>query len=636
MRALLPLLALGLASLFAAPAAARAAAPAAAIRVDQLGFAVSETKIAYLLETAAHPAAPFAVVDGAGAVVLSGTAGPSRGRWNARYRAVQPLDLSALTAPGTYRIKVAGPPEAMSPPFRIDSPAALFAPRVADVVSFFQVQRDGADVIPGPLGRKPSHLNDRSLTWYAWPHYASPDDDTIVGPALTPLGSGRVNLEGGWLDAGDFIKFTHTIAYADALLFASERALAGLAPPTLDPEARFGLRFLRKAWNPRTGVLALQVGIGSGNKAGTFYGDHDVWRLPQRDDALTGAKNRYLTRRPAFRANAPGTPVPPNLAGRVSASFALAAQIDAKNGETARAGRELDLAAQIFAAARATNVKPFQVVTALPHAFYPESSWRDDMELGAAELALAGQALGDPRTRVWLKDGKIWGREFLANEAGHDTLNLYDTSALAHSDLVRALRTAHSGSVLVSRLLADMRKQLARGIRRANADPFAAGAIYDDFDAAPHTFGLVATALLYRSLTGDAAYDAFATSQRDWALGANPWGESLMIGVGTDFPHCPQHVVANLSGRQDGTPPVLVGAVVNGPNDASLFAGGLDDFFSNGHACPVGGGDALKPFTGHKSRFVDNVSAWQTVEPAIDFDAAAVLAFALEAVPPAP
>ena len=107
-----------------------------------------------------------------------------------------------------------------------------------------------------------------------------------------------------------------------------------------------------------------------------------------------------------------------------------------------------------------------------------------------------------------------------------------------------------------------------------------------------------------------------------------------MIGVGTSFPACPQHVVANLSGRQDGTPPVLVGAVVNGPNDAGLFAGGLDDFFANGHACPPGGGDALKAFNGHKSRFVDNVSAWQTVEPAIDFDAAAALAFALSAVAP--
>ena len=40
-------------------------------------------------------------------------------------------------------------------------------------------------------------------------------------------------------------------------------------------------------------------------------------------------------------------------------------------------------------------------------------------------------------------------------------------------------------------------------------------------------------------------------------------------------------------------------------------------------------GDVLAPFTGHGSRCVDDVSAWQTVEPAIDFDAAAALAFAL-------
>jgi hypothetical protein len=37
---------------------------------------------------------------------------------------------------------------------------------------------------------------------------------------------------------------------------------------------------------------------------------------------------------------------------------------------------------------------------------------------------------------------------------------------------------------------------------------------------------------------------------------------------------------------------------------------------------------------GHGSRFVDDVAAWQTVEPAIDFDAAAALAFALSATQP--
>ena len=115
--------------------------------------------------------------------------------------------------------------------------------------------------------------------------------------------------------------------------------------------------------------------------------------------------------------------------------------------------------------------------------------------------------------------------------------------------------------------------------------------VYDDFDAASHGFGLVATAALYQRLTGDRRYDRFATAQRDWVLGANPWGVSLVIGVGSRFARCPQHVVANLAGGRDGKRPFLLGAVVNGPNDASLFSDGLGEFFEEGHTCPSKGGD---------------------------------------------
>jgi hypothetical protein len=88
-------------------------------------------------------------------------------------------------------------------------------------------------------------------------------------------------------------------------------------------------------------------------------------------------------------------------------------------------------------------------------------------------------------------------------------------------------------------------------------------------------------------------------------------------------------VVANLSGSLDGSRPVLRGAVVNGPNDATLFDDGLGDFFDTGRTCPPDGGDPYAAFTGHGSRLVDDVRSWQTVEPALDFTATAVLAFAL-------
>jgi hypothetical protein len=580
-----------------------------AIRVDQLGYAPAETKIAYLIAPARRHVR-FAVVS-RGTTVLTGRAGRSRGRWNRRYRAVQALDFSALRAPGRYRIRAAG---VTSPRFPIGDD--LLTRRVAEAVQFFQAQRDGADVIPGALRRKPAHLNDRAASIYAHPRYDGPDSDVILGRSLRRVG-GPVDAEGGWMDAGDFIKFEHTTAYAAALLLVARRELGAAAPPALEPEARFGLDWLEKAWQD-DGSMLLQVGIGSGNRRGTFAGDHDEWRLPERDDALTGAHNRYLRHRPVFRANAPGTPLPPNLAGRTAAAFALAAQI---SGDPA----DLATAAAIYAAAKTQHVRPKDVVTALPHAFYPESSWRDDMELGGAELALAAQKLGDPRAAGWLTDAMRWA------QPGEDTLNLYDVSALAHAELVRALRAA--GAPGEAPLLADLGLQLRGAARRARRDPFGAAVTYDDFDAAPHAFGVAATVALYRRLTHSTRFDALGTEQRDWALGANAWGASLMIGVGSRFPRCPQHVVANLRGSRTGRPPYLIGAVVNGPNDKGLFADGLGEFFDEGRTCPPGGGDRFKRFTGHGSRYVDDVRSWQTVEPAIDFTAAAALAFALGATP---
>jgi hypothetical protein len=609
-------------------ASAVAAGPSARIRVDQAGYSVEQSKVAWLLAPRVKPGQVFHVEKRDGTVAFTGTAGVSTGRWNDAYRAVQPLDFSDLQGPGEYRIVVPAEPPVHSPWFQIGSTSQVVDPLIGDVVTFFQAQRDGPDVIAGDLGRKPSHLNDATAALYAWPTYPDPDSDAIDGD-LVPLG-GTTDLAGGWFDAGDFIKFSHTTAYADALLWAAQRELGTAAPTTLIPEARFGLDWLTKAWHPGTGVVDLQVGIGSGNLQGTYAGDHDVWRLPETDDGLSGDANRYLSHRPAFAANAAGSPVPPNLAGRMAAAFALAAQVTAP---TDRAGAIdlMDIGAQIFDAAKTQDVQEADVVTALPHAFYPESSWRDDLAWGAAELALAGQTLGDPRADTWLASGAHWAAEYLATEAGGDTLNLYDTSAIAMADLVRAIRatgTASSG-ITEQALLDGIRAQLDGAMARAAKDPFGVGVEYAGFDAAPHVFGLIATARLYRLLTGDDRYDAFTAQQRDWAFGANPWGVSLMIGAGTTFPRCPQHVVANLSGRQDGTAPILRGAVVNGPNSADLFADGLDEFFDEGHACPTDGKDRYAAFTGHGSRFVDDVSAWQTVEPALDFSGIAGYALAL-------
>lgn len=178
-------------------------------------------------------------------------------------------------------------------------------------------------------------------------------------------------------------------------------------------------------------------------------------------------------------------------------------------------------------------------------------------------------------------------------------------------------------------LVADLRRQLESGAGPARDEPFGSAVDVAEFDAATRTFGFAATARLYRRLTGDRAYDAFGVRQRNWALGANAWGTTFVIGEGTVFPHCPQHQVANLAGSLTGGREVLVGAVVNGPNGAENFEGiGIPD---GATACPVDGRNRFAAFDRADARFLDDARAWPSVEPAIDFTSTGMLAFALAA-----
>jgi endoglucanase len=91
-----------------------------------------------------------------------------------------------------------------------------------------------------------------------------------------------------------------------------------------------------------------------------------------------------------------------------------------------------------------------------------------------------------------------------------------------------------------------------------------------------------------------------------------------------------QHQVANLSGTIDGSRPIDVGAVVNGPNAASIFSDGLGGFQDAMVKCPATAVAKYRPFDGRRSRYVDDVRSWQTDEPALDMTGAAIIAAAMQ------
>jgi endoglucanase len=129
----------------------------------------------------------------------------------------------------------------------------------------------------------------------------------------------------------------------------------------------------------------------------------------------------------------------------------------------------------------------------------------------------------------------------------------------------------------------------------------------------------------YDQLSGTSVYAPLSTRWLGNILGANAWGSSFIIGDGSVFPHCPHHQVANLVGSLDGTPPVLRGAAVEGPN-GTVYRG----FQSGMRNCPPDDSDPFAQFNSSAS-FKDDIESFSTVEPAVDLTATSPLAFARQA-----
>jgi endoglucanase len=120
---------------------------------------------------------------------------------------------------------------------------------------------------------------------------------------------------------------------------------------------------------------------------------------------------------------------------------------------------------------------------------------RDDLELGATELAVA-LASGGPlpgglahaRSSFYLEQAARWAKAYISDSgASSETLNLYDVSGLAHFELVRALREAGNPpgvAVAEAQLIANLRHQLDAAVAQSQSDPFGFGFPWNTADTA--------------------------------------------------------------------------------------------------------------------------------------------------------
>lgn len=633
--------------------AATVYAQSAFVRINQVGYVAGSSKRAYLMASGSESGATFSVKNSSGTTIFGPTAiGSSLGSWSSTYPDVYTLDFDPLSTAGTYTISVSGPIAASSPSFLIDTAANVYTTPLSNSLFFYQNERDGQSFVATQLRTAPGHLNDSSATVYVTP--AMNSSGRFAG-SLTPAtlnGSPfTIDAMGGWWDAGDYMKFVQTHSYTIAMMligirdFPSQMGATGVTENSLHftDEAKFGLDWLQSMWDDGKEILYYQVAIGNGN--GKTISDHDIWRLPQADDTFGDCSSiyRYICHRPVFvnpaALNASGqvqsgAPISPNLAGRLAADFALCYH-EYQTSNTAYANQCLSSAEHIFDLA---NTSPSgNLLTAAPFSFYPETEWRDDMELGATELYFAVEGCGTScpinlhPASYYLQQAASWANAYITgpNDAA-DTLNLYDVSGLAHFELYRAIALAGNPGGLATTqaaLVADLQKQLNKAIAQSGTDPFGFGFPWATYDTTSHGGGLAVMAAEYAYLNGPALSSGvlpgvYSNRQLANILGANAWGTSLIVNDGSTFPLCMQHQVANLVPMPPNGPPLLSGAAVEGPN--SITSKGT---LTGMVACPPNGVDVFAKFNG-KAVYKDFVQSFSTVEPAIDLTASSFLAFA--------
>jgi endoglucanase len=695
------------------------------VRVSQAGYEAGNAPFrGYLMAQSAVTGATFQVVNSEGSIAHSGHVGALLGTWGHSKTVTYNVYALDFNVPGgdLYTIKVSGPVKATSPSFAVDTPEMLYSGFLLNTLFFYETERDGKHFIPNALRTAPGHLKDANAHVYDTPPLDGNDFIDNV-PPTTPLvsaGLPNINAAGGWWDAGDYEKYVETVSYTAALMQIGIRdfpnqmgANAPLNPPAppgsisyagasgagapassdFTDEARFGVDWLIKMWDDNTKTLYYQVdntqdwdyyGYGNPTSAAPNCGgtyatpyclitEYDIWTLPQAADHFSQPGDPrpcdplttyYICHRPVYVAGPAGSPISPNLAGRLAADFALCYQLQ-RSARPALANQCLQNAEDIFALADTSYPDPAPaeyggtcsncLLTIAPFDGYPENVWDDDMELGATELYFALQSAGGPKNLPaglphtnamdYLAQAATFARNYITRiyKPGFtDTLNLYDVSGLAHFELYRALdKAGNPQGLAVSELSirAQLLRQVADAIAQARTDAWGFGYVWSYGDTTSHGAGLsvMASEAAYLSNSGastDSAAKRYDTYAQRWlanVLGANSWGSSFIVGEGSAFPNCIQHQVANLAGALDGTSggtPVLWGAATEGPASyaSSGVVGGMI-------LCPANGVDTFRKFNGNDGEFnasqaavyQDNMQSYSTTEPAIDLTSTSFL-----------
>ena len=558
------------------------------VRINQIGYLPEATKVAVFMSDDAVKVDGFELVDAfTGDVAWRSDAVRPTGALG-QMRTTCRLDFSALKTDGAYYIKVlSSGGETRSEIFPINP---MVYDGAADfVLNYMRQQRCGWN----PFFKDSCHRKD----------------GIIVGHPDPKKDSTFLDVTGGWHDASDCLQYTTTSANAIyQMMFAyqsnpeafSDNHRADGTPgrngiPDIVDEIYWGLKWLDKM-NPEPGEMYNQIADDR---------DHVGMRVPSDDQADYGWGKGEC--RPVWfcsgepqqrgrRGDKNKTTGVASTAGKFASDFALGAEIlkpfypefAEKIGAKAQAAYDAGVA-KPGVCQTASVVSPY---------IYEEDNWVDDMELAAYEMY---RRTGDKKYRT--EAIEYARREPVTPWMGADSARHYQWYPFMNMGHYRIAR--NFGGKVSAEFIRNIRSGIQRVYERGKDHPFMFG-IPGIWCSNNLTSAMLTQCILYRELTGDTTYQEMEGALRDWLLGCNPWGVSMIVELpkGGIFPTQPHSFIINY--KMGNT----TGGLVDGPVYATIFGSLL--------GIRTDGGINYEEFQPGDLVYHDSTHDYSTNEPTMD------------------
>jgi endoglucanase len=401
---------------------------------------------------------------------------------------------------------------------------------------------------------------------FPWRGNSTPKDGTDVG----------LDLSGGWVDAGDNVKFNFPLAFSVVNLawggieyYAAYQASGQLEH--LSQNIKWATDYLLSSFaNDNPGSYVLYGQVGNGELDHNWWGPLEVVH--------------YEMERPAYKIDTtcPGT----DLAAETSAALASSSILFRNNGNTEYANLLVQKAERLFDFADTYRGKYSDCLQEANPFYTSNNGYQDELVWGAIWLYKAKQAQGGdsgkylakaeaeyvqmskPYNYTYQFDDKSYGTYvLLAQATGKEE---YQQRAEAWLDF---WTVGYQGEKITYTPggLAFLVKWASLAL---SANTSFVGFIYSDWLKSQ---GQIEQAQRY--------FD-FGVSQIDYILGKNPAQRSYQIGYGENSPQNPHHRTAHGSWLNNMSDPVetrnlLMGALVGGPDEQDNWSDDRTDWVKN-------------------------------------------------------